>query len=1346
LSHGSGTIIGRIRRAVNNPLSTNYLFPVGNAAYYTPAVMNFSALPSGSNITAEFISASPGGFASYADDNAYLNNIFTEGYWRFSSSALPAATYSLKLTCNGFTSYSFSEFTRITGRDNSNPAWRAVGTHGTWSGNDISRNEVTNLNNTSFDFAIATGCGMPLLGYGYERDITIDHTKVAGGSDLYNFPVMVSLAGQNFLKASPDGQIYNANGYDIIFTDANYNKLDHQVEYYNGTNGNLIAWIRVPTLSSSSNTVIKILYGNPQINTDPSVASVWDSHYKGVWHLDNDNLKDFTSFDQAGTPYNTPTYTAGNIYNALGLNGSNEYVQVNNAPDLNFAGNITVSAWVYMDTRTRDQKIASNQNNSSGGYKFGIYTNNKVEFEIRNAANTASLNRDVAGGTVLNTGQWYYLAGMSSDVLDSIMTFVNGIPERPFKKTGILGIASNNLVIGKEPFESNYYFDGRLDELRVSDKVRSDGWLRTEYFNQSSPSTFYSLDAVGTQTDQLPSAGICTMPLVLTSGYPSGGTYSGNPYISGNLFTPPSAGTYQITYTYDAGCGPVNVTKSILITGPPPAPVAPDKEYCTNQITYLAATSGNNIRWYSGGTLVSTANPFSTGQTAAGVYNYTVTQTVNGCESPAAAVALAIYSGVSIISQPQPVSMCPGDIGVFTVSAAGYNLTYQWQEDGINITDGGIYSGATSSVLTLTSPGLAKNGKQYRCVISSSCGTSPVNSTPALLTVLTESTWTGTSGSDWNVPGNWSCGAIPTSAFSVRIPDVANKPVLGTGATGTVNNLTIVPGSSLVISGNTLKISGTIASAGGITSTEGTVELNGTVAQVLGADVFLGNTIKDLIINNPGGVTLQGPLNISGIITLQNGSLASGGYLTLLSSASQTALIAGTGSGSVTGNVTMQRYLPSGFGYKYFSSPFQSSTVNEFSDDMDLTNDFPTFYSYNEASTTSGWVDYTDPAGILTPLRGYAVNFGSSSNPNTVGLTGVVNNGSLSTTLFNNNHTYTLGFNLVGNPYPSPIDWDADAGWTKTNIDDALYYFRASTSDEYGGTYSTYIGGISTDGLATGIISSMQGFFIHVSDDSYPVTGILGLNNDVRLTDLTHPFLKKGEKKSTNLIRLSANFAEDSTSADRVVIYFDEKAQTGFDSKLDAFKLMNTDYQVPNLYALATDGSRLSIDALPAGRDTLCRIPLGLNTFVDGYIVFRITDLTGEPDYKRVFISDLFTGTEHDLLNKGEYRIFLKEGEYEDRFYLNLTPDKTEIPDTSRVSDLFSIYNSHGIIKGYVDINKTGKGTLSIINMTGQILLVKRITDPGYIEYKHGFKDGIYIVTFTSGKCRISKKIFIQNR
>ena len=108
LIHVSGTIIGRLRRAVNT-LSADYIFPVGTAAFYRPAIMNFSSLSAGTDITAEFIATPPAGFTAYTDGIANLDNIFTEGYWRFFSSGLPAATYTLNLTGNGFTSYTINE-------------------------------------------------------------------------------------------------------------------------------------------------------------------------------------------------------------------------------------------------------------------------------------------------------------------------------------------------------------------------------------------------------------------------------------------------------------------------------------------------------------------------------------------------------------------------------------------------------------------------------------------------------------------------------------------------------------------------------------------------------------------------------------------------------------------------------------------------------------------------------------------------------------------------------------------------------------------------------------------------------------------------------------------------------------------------------------------------------------------------------------------------------------------------------------------------------------------------------------------------------------------------------------
>ncbi len=123
------------------------------------------------------------------------------------------------------------------------------------------------------------------LGYAYQKTITIDHNQVSGGSDLFNFPVLITTIDNDLRTISNGGHVANPNGYDIIFTDANYFKLDHEVETYTDNTGNLIAWVRIPVLSTSVNTVIRILYGNPQITVDPSTSTTWSPDYSGVWHM-----------------------------------------------------------------------------------------------------------------------------------------------------------------------------------------------------------------------------------------------------------------------------------------------------------------------------------------------------------------------------------------------------------------------------------------------------------------------------------------------------------------------------------------------------------------------------------------------------------------------------------------------------------------------------------------------------------------------------------------------------------------------------------------------------------------------------------------------------------------------------------------------------------------------------------------------------------------------------------------------------------------------------------------------------------------------------------------------------
>ena len=95
------------------------------------------------------------------------------------------------------------------------------------------------------------------------------------------------------------------------------NKLNHELERWDGSTGTVVAWVKVPVLSSTTDTVIYMWYGNSWVTTSQeNKTGVWDANYKGVWHLKDAtgaNVADSTSNGNTGTPTNSPAQTASNI-------------------------------------------------------------------------------------------------------------------------------------------------------------------------------------------------------------------------------------------------------------------------------------------------------------------------------------------------------------------------------------------------------------------------------------------------------------------------------------------------------------------------------------------------------------------------------------------------------------------------------------------------------------------------------------------------------------------------------------------------------------------------------------------------------------------------------------------------------------------------------------------------------------------------------------------------------------------------------------------------------------------------------------------------------------------------
>ena len=661
----------------------------------------------------------------------------------------------------------------------------------------------------------------------------------------------------------------------------------------------------------------------------------------------------------------------------------------------------------------------------------------------------------------------------------------------------------------------------------------------------------------------------------------------------------------------------------------------------------------------------------------------------------------------------------------------------------------GTFSSATGLVFISTSTGQidVSASKSGTYIVTNTLDGSVCSGLSATATVtIAGQVWNGSVNSSWDNHANWSCGFVPYPVTDVLIPDVAVDPVIATGLTGEAGNLEIDPGGSLTISGGTMRVYGSASGSGSFDAASGTVEFLGDAPQSVISGLFTGNAVMNLTINNPAGVTLTAPLGVSGVVLVQNGTLVSDGNLTLLSDASGTALVDGSGNGSIAGDVTMQRYLPSAYGYKYFSSPFSDATVSEFGDDMNLASSFPLFYRYDENRTSSGWVGYTTGTNILAVMSGYAANFGSSGVAKTVDVTGEVNNGSLSVTLYNHNKAFTKGFNLVGNPYPSPIDWDAATGWTRSNVDYAVYYFRASTTDEYGGTYSSYVNGIPSDpGVSTNIIPSMQGFFVHVTD-TFPATATLGMTNSVRISDRTHPFLKSSAASARFLLRVTAAFTDDTSSVDPLVVYFDDAAKTSFDSGFDALKLMNTDMMVTNFYSVLPGGQKLSINALPGQADTAMYVPLGLKSYRDGEVTFRMSDIENLPEGVRVFFRDAVTGRNIEFQPQAEYKVNLTAGDYNNRFMLAFQKSTTGIDGPEGSSELFTAYSVGDFVRATVWHIEDNQGIIMICDLSGRPALITTIHETGQYEIPVNVRPGLYVIRYTTGNRQYTKKLTIGIR
>lgn len=365
----------------------------------------------------------------------------------------------------------------------------------------------------SIENNVVGGSG-PSAGYHYVRQLSINGSTLT--ADLTNFPVLFTSTLPELANVANGGHVNNVNGYDILFAQdsAGAQKLNWEVESYDSTSGTVWYWIQIPHLVHGVTTNIYLFYGNPAVSADPSNRTgTWDSTFTAVYHFAaNRFTNDATAGNNTAT-YSGPLVGAGQINQSASFPNGGYF----NIPDKSLFDS-SAGTWEFWFKDDGPPIIPSSLPKGAAAVKVtptGVQyvgdcaavlskgdahdTTNGIGFATCNGAlfvqaKSATSTTQTQG--IITTAGWHHAA----------FSYTAGSTYAYYGDGAVVGsgtlipftISSQPMRIGVS-LSSGWpdSFIGRLDEVRISNVVRSAAWVAAEHTNQLSPQTFVTVGAEG---------------------------------------------------------------------------------------------------------------------------------------------------------------------------------------------------------------------------------------------------------------------------------------------------------------------------------------------------------------------------------------------------------------------------------------------------------------------------------------------------------------------------------------------------------------------------------------------------------------------------------------------------------------------------------------------------------------------------------------------------------------------------------------------------------------------------------------------------------------------------------
>lgn len=447
---------------------------------------------------------------------------------------------------------------------------------------------------------------------------------------------------------------------------------------------------------------------------------------------------------------------------------------------------------------------------------------------------------------------------------------------------------------------------------------------------------------------------------------------------------------------------------------------------------------------------------------------------------------------------------------------------------------------------------------------------------------------------------------------------------------------------------------------------------------------------------------------------------------------------------SVTGNINVELYL-SQDKWHYVTTPIENELKSTLTTEINNTNNL---MNYDETVVTDdrsagwqwhdGWLG-TEGFGSLYTTRGYTVYVG---NDETAVFTGEIMSGAD----FTLDNTYLScgftdpdenGWNLIGNPFTSTVNADDflfGADFLDPAVDRVVYFLQ----DDVNLSYNTY----THAGLngATNLIPAMQGFFVHAQSGGRDKSLVIPASS--RVTTAATLYKGSGQKgsKSSEYPLIKLNVSDNSNLSDETLIYFFNDGTSTFDGQYDAYKFLNENPVVPQIYTTGND-IKFGMNGLPFP-DQKTLVPLKIRIGETKNYTINVLNLENLEDYHVTLINGT---TRVDLKTNPNYEFSGIAGTIAEMTieFDHLTTDI----DVPSIDDNISCWYSNESI--YIKTVQNGfeyKSEVKIYDINGKIVYINSnisLENEEIIQIPVNLSTGLYIAKISSKGKQLVKKFAV---